>query len=209
MRSRSAWEPESHHRPKQTTEQVLRRDPAETGLGYVLVSSVFVGHKGSWVWGGKISPRHRELRTPLTLPFVPPRPASPSGQYALEKEGKTHKNLPNKINMRCRQRPCWVGQTRSFRCSPMGQTHQKWLVAAEKCVISCSRQELAVSTPPLQKKNKQKKKRLSLWGSHGKGSRDMSLASRSPLRSYWLPAGQSGRLGTGLTCWRCPGSCFK
>lgn len=126
-----------------------------------------------------VTTRHRALRVPLTLPFAPPRPASPSGQYALEKDGKTHKNLPNKINMRCRQKPCWVG--RGFRCSPMGRTRQKWLVAAEKCVISRSRQGLAVSTTPPHPKKQTKRERLSLWGSQGKGSGDLSLTSRSPL----------------------------
>lgn len=90
-----------------------------------------------------------------------------------------------------RQKPCRVGQ--GFSCSPMGRARQKWLVAAEKCVISCSRQGLAVPNAPLKKE----KKGLGRWGSHGKGIGDLLLASRSPLRSCSVPAGQLGFLEQG------------
>lgn len=43
------------------------------------------------------------------VPAAPPWPPASSGQSALEKDGKTHKHLPNKTNMWCRQKPCWVG----------------------------------------------------------------------------------------------------
>lgn len=81
------------------------------------------------------------------LSFHPPWPLSPSGQYELEKDGKTHKNLPNKTNMWCRQSRAGWDEV-SFGGSPMGCTRQKWLVAAEKCVISCSQRGLLHSVTP-------------------------------------------------------------
>lgn len=151
---------------KRPSEQVLRRDPEETGLGCSQVSSIFVGHQGCRGRGGRFLPhpkcavttRHRALRTPLTLPFAPLRLVSPSGQYALEKDGKTHKNLPNKINMQCRQKPRWVGREVSV-CSPMGRTRQKWLAAAEKCVISRSMETRTrrLNYPPRKKQTEKKK----------------------------------------------------
>lgn len=85
-----------------------------------------------------------------------------------------------------------LGGTR-FQLLPMGRARQKWLVAAEKCVISCSRQGLTVSNAPLKKE----KKGLGRWGSHGKEIGDLLLASRSPLRSCSVPAGQLGFLEQG------------
>lgn len=142
------------------SEQVLRRDPEETGLGCGQLSSVFVGHAGcrgeTFLPHSKcaVTTRHRALRTPLTPAFAPPRPGSPSGQYVLEKDGKTHKNLPNKINMRCRQKPRWVGREVSAASRWGGPvTSGLWL---QKNASSPARDKDSLSLPPPKKKKKQK-----------------------------------------------------
>lgn len=79
----------------------------------------------------------------------------------------------------------------------MGRTHQKWLVATEKCVISCSRWG-SLSQLLL--------KRAHAGGSHSEGFGGQPLASRLPTwPSQSLAVGSRSSQGRGripsLRCW--------
>lgn len=75
----------------------------------------------------------------------------------------------------------------------MGRTHQKWLVAAEKCVISHSRRGTLSQLPP---------KRAQHWRFHSEGEEGIGGQSLAPGSPTW-PCPLPSRGSRGL------GGCFK